>query len=129
MGWGRLGAGWSLPTHASRTHSDLTVDHVPLDSSRHESGATEPTRCGVVAERDRRPHPQVTAPTVSGQEGQLEAAGLAAGAGDDDEPDDDEPDDDDEDVEVEEDDAGVAAGVDAAGLRAVDFAPARASLR
>jgi hypothetical protein len=52
---------------------------------------------------------------------------LAAGAGDDDEPDDDEPDDE-EDVEVEED-AGVAAGVDAAGLRAVDFAPARASLR
>ena len=94
--------------------------------------------------RARRVRPQVGdeigAPTLkvrtprgSGQAGQLEAAGLAAVAGDDDEPDDEEPDDEedpgDEEVDVEEDAAGVVAGVDAAGLRAVDFAPARASLR
>ena len=76
-----------------------------------------------VGERDRRPHPKVTAPRVSGQERQLEAAGLAAGAAGED------VDEEDEDVDDEEDDAGVAAGVDAAALRAVDFAPARASLR
>jgi hypothetical protein len=70
----------------------------------------------------------VRAPRGSGGVGQLEAAGLAAG---DDEAEGDveeEEEDAGDDVDEEDVDAG-AAGVDAAGLRAVDFAPARASLR
>jgi hypothetical protein len=67
------------------------------------------------------------------QPDQDDAAGFAAGADDDDVDDELEPDDEldpDDEVEDEEvDDAGVAPAVDAAGLSAVDFAPARASLR